>query len=366
MSKMESAYSLPEMDLWQTLAATQKPIVMYGMGNGADKILAVCQNKGIEIADFFASDGFVRGHSFHGKTVLSYQAVKEKYGAGNFIVLLSFATSLPQVMENIRRIAAETTLFAPDVPVFGDNLFDLTFYRAHETELADARALLADDESRRIFDRVIRYKLTGDIAHLAAAENDPDCVVRELLSPQTWQSYLDLGAYNGDTVRRTLEIAPQLKTVWAFEPDRRNFRKLEAYARTETRADVKPYALGAWSHRDTLIFDSSGNRNAHAMPGMPGAIGTAVAVDAPDNIVGIDGSRVDFIKYDVEGAESEALRGSAGIIRAHRPQILLSVYHRSEDIFALPLQLHALRPDYRLFLRRFPYIPAWDLNLYAI
>ena len=66
-------------DLWQYLAETDKKIVMYGMGNGADKILAVCERYGIEICDFFASDGFVRGHSFHGKVVLSYSDVKAKY-----------------------------------------------------------------------------------------------------------------------------------------------------------------------------------------------------------------------------------------------------------------------------------------------
>ena len=76
----------PTTDLWQTLTRTDKTVVMYGMGNGADKILKICERKGIAIADFFASDGFVRGHSFHGKTVLSYSAVKEKYGAENLIV----------------------------------------------------------------------------------------------------------------------------------------------------------------------------------------------------------------------------------------------------------------------------------------
>ena len=85
--------SLPvfEQDLWQYLASTSKPIVMYGMGNGADKILAVCDRFGIEVQDFFASDGFVRGHSFHGKQVMHYADMVEKYGAGQFIVLLSFA-----------------------------------------------------------------------------------------------------------------------------------------------------------------------------------------------------------------------------------------------------------------------------------
>ena len=36
-------------DLWQYLARTNKKIVMYGMGNGADKILTVCERYGIEI-----------------------------------------------------------------------------------------------------------------------------------------------------------------------------------------------------------------------------------------------------------------------------------------------------------------------------
>ena len=93
-------------DLWEYLAASSKTIVMYGMGNGADKILAACAEKGVTVSDFFASDGFVRGHVFHGKTVLSWSGIKEKYGAENVIVLLSFGTSLPEVLENIERIAS--------------------------------------------------------------------------------------------------------------------------------------------------------------------------------------------------------------------------------------------------------------------
>ena len=63
------------MDLWQTLAATDKTVVMYGMGNGADKILAVCERYGIEVREFFASDDFVRGQQFHGKTVRRFSHI---------------------------------------------------------------------------------------------------------------------------------------------------------------------------------------------------------------------------------------------------------------------------------------------------
>ena len=94
------------MDLWQTLAATDKTVVMYGMGNGADKILAVCETYGIEVKEFFASDDFVRGQQFHGKTVRRFSDVCEQYGADNLVVLVSFASSLPEVMSNIAHVAS--------------------------------------------------------------------------------------------------------------------------------------------------------------------------------------------------------------------------------------------------------------------
>ena len=96
-------YSAFKNDLWQYLALADKPVVMYGMGNGADKIIQVFDRYGITVSDFFASDGFVRGQTFHGKTVLSFSAIREKYT--DFIIVVSFGSSLPDVLKNIYTLA---------------------------------------------------------------------------------------------------------------------------------------------------------------------------------------------------------------------------------------------------------------------
>ena len=49
------------------------------MGNGADKLIARFEKYGIKISDFFASDGFVRGHEFHGMRVKSFSEIKAEY-----------------------------------------------------------------------------------------------------------------------------------------------------------------------------------------------------------------------------------------------------------------------------------------------
>ncbi|MBQ9113253.1 MAG: FkbM family methyltransferase [Clostridia bacterium] len=354
-------FTLPStnFDMWDYLSSADKKIVMYGMGNGADKILDVCAKYGIEICDFFASDGFVRGHSFHGKRVLSYSEAKERYGADNMIVLLSFASCLPDVTENIRRIASECELYAPDVPVCGDELFTLGFARRHKNELKAAYDLLADEESRRIFENTVAYKLSGRIDFLFDAESDKDAVYTDLLDAVNIHSYADLGAYNGDTVRELMRYSPALSRVTAFEPDRRSFRKLSEFCDTLGDApNIQKVNAAAWNTDTTLTFGDEGNRNSGLF-----AKGKTVEVTATslDHVLG--GKTVDYIKYDVEGCEKEAIEGSAQTILSCSPKLLISVYHRSEDIFALPLQINALDKDYKLYLRRYPYIPAWDLNL---
>ena len=357
-------------ELWQYLQNNPRVAVLYGMGNGADKILDVCSAKGIAVQAVFASDGFVRGQLFHGMRVKAWSEVKSEYGVENLTVLLSFATSLPDVLENIEWIASEAELFAPDVPVFGNTLFDGAFLEAHREELEQARELLSDEESKRIFDLVIEYKLSGDIRPLLQARNDPSEVMKNIIRPQTLQTVADLGAYNGDTVRELLTNGAAPQKIYAMEPDARNFRKLSEYAERETRTKVIPVRVAAWSREETLIFDASGNRNASAgqnrsavLDGRPMKTVELPAMPLDDVL---KGESVDYIKYDVEGSEQEALTGSAGSISAHLPTLLVSLYHRSEDLFSIPLRIHREFPQYQgFYLRRFGGVPAWDLNLYV-
>ncbi len=348
-------------DLWRYLAATDKSVVLYGMGNGADKILAVCERYGITVSDFFASDGFVRGHSFHGKTVRSYSEVKEIYGKDRLIALLSFGSSLPEVLDLFDRVDREIELYAPDVPVCGENLFNREFYDRHRGKIEEARELFADGESRRIYEEVLAYKLDGRISHLRSAVSDRDEVYRELIGAQTLRCTADLGAYNGDTVRELMRYAPGLERVIAMEPDRRNFRKLSEFSESIAAPRVEAIHAAAWSEVTTLSFADSGNRNAGAF-----AWGKRIEVDALPLDSVLKGTEVDYVKYDVEGAEREALLGSVQTIRRYHPRLLVSAYHRSEDLFALPILIREIDPTYRIYLRRYPYVPAWDLNLICV
>lgn len=145
---------------------TKKPVVVYGMGNGADKLFALLEEQGVAVADVMASDGFVRGHVYRGFRVKTYREICERYG--DVLILLAFATDLADVMEGIHRIAREQEVYAPELPVFGGGIFDAAYAETHAGELAEVYARLADGESRRVMAGLLNFRLHGRMEELEA------------------------------------------------------------------------------------------------------------------------------------------------------------------------------------------------------
>ncbi|MDL2314524.1 FkbM family methyltransferase [Desulfovibrio sp. OttesenSCG-928-C14] len=74
--------------------------------------------------------------------------------------------------------------------------------------------------------------------------------------------------------------------------------------------------------------------------------------------------RVDFIKMDIEGAEPDALRGAEKTLRAFKPKLAVSIYHRTEDYQSIPAYLNGLDLGYRFYLAQQSFSDA-DIILFA-
>lgn len=340
---------------WEQLLTIKKPIVLYGMGNGADRILDTLERYGLHASGVFASDAFARGQLFRGFPVLRYDEAKSRFG--DMLVLLAFGTSDPAVMAQIDRIAAEQELYAPDFPVVGDAPFDRQFYERHRTELETVHAQLADEQSRRVLQSVIDYKLSWELPRLRACETDPGEAYTELLRLAPGETLVDLGAYKGDTVQEFVRRCPDYRAIYAVEPDAYSFRRLRAAV--QGLRDCTCVQALAGRECGTASFAAKGGRGSHkASSGVPTPVVSADALLA--------GHPASFFNIDVEGSEREAILGAAETIRRDKPKLLLAAYHRSEDLFALPQLVLSLRGDYRIYLRHHRQIPAWDINYYFV
>lgn len=348
--------------LLEVLKREKRPIVLYGMGNGADKILDLCSRHGIKISDIFASDEYVRGHSFRGYRVKKYSEICQEYS--DCVILLAFAVFKDDLLAKVENIAERYTLLVPDVPLFGGGFFDYDFMLANTDNIQKTYNLLADEQSRNVLTDVINFRLTGKPELLRRCETDRSEVFENIIKLGTNEQYVDLGAYDGDTILEFLQIAGGgiNAEITAFEPDKRNMRKLEKNIPTVLKefsfsgtCRLLPYA--SWSEDAELSFSGSGGRMSCL-----DLSGDSVQARAVDSVC----KAATYIKMDVEGAEYETLTGCKRIISECAPSLAVSAYHRVGDIFTLPLYVNSLCPKYKIYLRHHRYLPSWETNIYAV
>jgi len=336
------------MDLWNRLKNADKPIVLYGMGDGGDKIIKVLESYGVSVSGVFASDGFVKKKLFHGMPLMTYAEALAAFG--DMIVLVAFGTAIKDVLDNVRRIASEQELYVPDVPVAGSTLFNEGFVKENADKLRFVFDRLATERDRFVFENLVRYKLSGKAEYLYAAEDTKERTY-SLLSPGNDEVYVDCGAFIGDTVAEFTGVAGGYRAVYAIEPDGRTFRKL--CANTEGMENVRLFNAAVSDKEGFTSFSALGSRGSKQTES-----GVEIPTVSVDGILG--GKEATFIKMDVEGMEGADINGATHTIKTHRPKMFLSCYHRSEDLFDIPMRVLNIRDDYKIHIVHYPCLPAWD------
>lgn len=344
--------NIVKQDIWQYLKTTKKPVVLYGMGNGADKIIKALESVSVKPSGVFATDGFVRDKLFHGLRLTSYSALKEQFG--NMTVLLCFGSSRPEVLENIKRISAEQELLVPDVPVYGRGLFNTEYVARNWEQLLWVYSHLADDKSRETFENTVNFKLSGKPEYLYRCEVSPDEPYNSFLTLGKAENHLDLGAYNGDTALEFAARVEEYKSITAVEPDKKSFKKL-----TANTACLENITL-----INALVGEKSGNAEFSAHKGR----GSGVGAGEYCRMISVDALNGDFsfIKADVEGSEVQMIKGAENTISRCRPKMQIACYHRTGDLTDIPQAVCNIRNDYRIYMRHFPGLPAWDINYYFV
>lgn len=345
-------FEIENKSSWEKIKESGLSVVVYGMGNGADKVMDEFNRLSIPVMGVTASDDFVRGQIFRG-----FKVKKLSEFEGKFIIAVAFATCIPEVMNHIYSLAEEYRVIVPCVPVFGDEIFNRDFIEANADKINSAYRLF-EDSSKPIFAGCVNFMFGGELETLKSITTPKSEAFENILCLNENESYLDLGAYRGDTVEEFLHYCGgKYESITALEPDRRTYRKLCDYI--ENVPYSVAYQKAIYSECKTLIFSSKAGRQSTIS-----AKGEEIEATTVDELC--KDKKVTYIKMDVEGAENEAFDGAKITLKSQKPKLNIALYHRSGDIFDLPLKIAEINPEYKFYLRRHPYIPCWDMNLYCV
>ncbi len=344
-------FALEKCSSWDYLLTSGKPVLIYGMGNGADKIIDILHSKNIKISGVMASDEFVRGQSFRGFTVKKMSDFD-----GDFIVVPAFGSSLPDVMNHIIDIGKNHDMIIPTVPVFGGGIYDDYFFEINAAKINIVYSFLSE-KSRRIYADCVNFIYSGKIEYLLRSQTEKSEIFSDFLCLDGGGAFVDLGAYRGDTIEEYLSFSKGVYSkIIALEPDGKTFRKLNEKFGNAKSMFLYNKAVSAKS--GVIKFNSEGGRNSSVSDN--GVEIECISID--DLCYDIN---VEYIKMDVEGEEMAAISGGENTIKRCKPKLNTALYHRLNDFFEIPLKLYDLNPDYEFEIRHHPYIPCWDFNLYC-
>lgn len=223
---------------------------------------------------------------------------------------------------------------------------------------------LADAESRRQFAGHLRWRTSLDAAYLPPGDKRRAYFGVPFLTLPDDPGIVDVGAFDGDSLRSFLLWRERCRVFHALEPDPISFARLSQYVDKLPPATgrlVRPAQLAAGSAAGTVQIGGTGKPGS----AIGGAVGDVTEVPCIRLADHFQNEKVDFLKFDIEGAEQDALDGAWDIFARDRPAAAVAIYHKPMDIVDLPLALIRHTPGARYYVRSHDH-DGIDLVFYAV
>lgn len=205
--------------------------------------------------------------------------------------------------------------------------------------------VLADEKSKQVLlQRVQSYFQPHQFEHDAFSEQYFDLGIMQLGQGDV---FVDAGCFDGETSLAFIERAGQnYGYIYAFEPDPDNQRLCDANLATTPRIGLVKKGLS--EAEQTLFFKAMGTGSSTVDE--QGQI--SIDVISLDAFLEGKQHQPTFIKMDIEGSELAALRGAEQTIRKHKPKLAICVYHKIEDVYAIP-ELIQSYGEYTFYMRHY-------------
>jgi FkbM family methyltransferase len=347
-----------------------RPLVLFGAGNLGRKVRRALAGTPLEVVAFADNDPARWGTTLEGLPVMEPGTAAARFGReACFVVTIFRAEGTPHRYPeteaalrgagalrvahfgHLARVRPEGLLphYALDLP---------ERMAAARNEVWEGLACFGEPESRDVYLRHALWRMTLDFGLLGPADAREIYFPADLVRPGPGQVLADVGAYDGDTCRRMLEIwGARARAIHAFEPDPATAGRFRVWLEgTPGTERVRLHEIALGSSPGTVHFQGTGHLNA-----APSPEGAAVPRRTLDAV--LEAEPPDFIKMDIEGAELDALLGAPRIL-AREPEMAVCLYHVQDHLWSVPRLVRAQAPGLKLRLR-YHGSDGWELVMYA-
>ena len=177
-------------------------------------------------------------------------------------------------------------------------------------------------------------------------------VISEIFKGDDWHYYeipeteirkddivVDCGAAEG---LFSLSIVGRCQRVYAIEPLPEYVWALEKTFENMSNVEIIPVALGAQKGRVFMMNDGIRTEISETETNI------SVPLETIDELFFKQNKAITYLKADLEGYELEMLAGAKETIKANRPRIAITTYHKAEHAAQIERFLKLIHPDYNI------------------
>ena len=213
----------------------------------------------------------------------------------------------------------------------------------NKSEYENTYNLLADDKSKKIFEKVINFKISYDLDFMQGFTNDHENQYfdKEIIPEIQNIRFADGGGYVGDTLKEIIKNYPDFKKIYCIEPNALHINIAKRDFGDIDNIEFINCGLGSEKIEDSKSEEIQ-NNCAHDYQ--------ATNINSIDNLIN---DRIDYIKLDIEGAEQDTIVGAKNTIKKYRPILAICIYHKAEDWYKIPKLVLAIEKDYDIYIRHY-------------
>lgn len=329
-----------------------KSVYVFGVGKLGQRIFDFLSSKEIKILGFIDNNQERQKAKFNNLPVLSLDAINK-----DAIVYIASATYFNPIYKQLLGLGF-TKLFSHQqagilflnetnfpVEMYQEDLTDDLF--ANRDKYLQVFNLLEDDESKRVFDNLVSFRLTLNQKYIDAVYTkiEKEYFDSSVIELGKNEVYIDAGGFDGDSAENFIKfVNRKYKSVHIFEPDLTLINKAKVRLKEFDHITYNP--MGIYDKKTTLYFDVTG--------GLDGIISNQGTVKI--DTISIDEykeAQPTYIKIDIEGVEIEALNGAINTIKTSKPKLAIASYHYPKHLWEIPLLVKSINSSYKIKLRHY-------------
>jgi FkbM family methyltransferase len=329
------------------------------LGGGYNAAMFIAENPDVRIKYICDNDSNKHGKTLLGTPICSFFQLESEKPEST--ILLITPTENEGIVKQIASLISDryfyNALFWLDLEK--EDPFAAYFFD-HADELQSTVDLLDDEKSKYILTKIVEKHQYGSRDYSDIYSPFP-YYLREMYECHEHENQIvvDIGAYQGDTVELFIEyLRDKLRKIYAFEPAYENRKLLLKTALRYPSYDIRvfPFAVSDKDGREDFVYVDvcpGGSFLKNRMPPYADPRGCDkcyVQTKKLDDLISPE-EKITLIKMDIEGGETDALRGAEKIIKRHKPCLAIAIYHSGSDYVYIPKFIKEIVPEYKLYVR---------------